>query len=131
MLLLKYGFPESFTNMFEALHRGMTANVCAGEVVSEKYSVTNKARLPTGPNAFLHLLSTLLDEAFGDMGDGVYIQSRQSADLFNVTHFRANTKTIRILMRELLFADDRALAAKVKHKIVYAFSGASKSWSDV
>ena len=46
-----------------------------------------------------------------DMGDGVYIQSRQSVDLFNVAHFRAKTKTTRILMRELLFADDSALVA--------------------
>ena len=37
--------------------------------------------------------------------------SRQSADLFNVIHFRAKTKTTRILMRELLFADDSALVA--------------------
>ena len=43
------------------------------------------------------------------MGDGVYIQSRQSADLFNVAHFRAKTKITRIMMRELLFVDDSAL----------------------
>ena len=53
----------------------------------------------------------MLDEAFRDMGDGIYIQSRQSADLFNVAHFRAKTKTTRILMRELLFADYSALVA--------------------
>ena len=35
------------------------------------------------------------------MGDGVYLQSRQSADLFNVAHFRAKTKTTPILMRKL------------------------------
>ena len=57
---------------------------------------------------FSIFLSAMLDEAFPDMGGGgVYIQSRQSADIFNVAHFRAKTKTTRILMRELLFADDR------------------------
>ena len=45
------------------------------------------------------------------VGDGVYIQSRQSADLFNIAHFRAKTKTTRILMRELIFADDSTLVA--------------------
>ena len=53
----------------------------------------------------------MLDEAFRDIGDGVYLQSRQNADLFNVAHFRAKTKTNRILMRGLLFADDSALVA--------------------
>ena len=58
------------------------------------------------------------------MGDGIYRQSRQSGDLFNVAHFRAKTKTTRILMRELLFADDIALVAhftEEMQKIVDAF----------
>ena len=65
------------------------------------------------------------------MGDGIYIQSRQSADLFNVAHFRAKTKTTQILIRELLFADDSALvaySAEEMQKIVDAFSDASKNF---
>jgi len=66
----------------------------------------------------------MLNETFRDMGDGVYIQSRQSADIFNVAHFRAKTKTTRILIRELLFADDSALvahSAEEKQKLVDVF----------
>ena len=73
----------------------------------------------------------MLDEAFRDMGDGVYIQSRQSTDLFDVALFRAKTKTTQILMRELLFADDCALvvhSAEEMQKIVDAFSDASKKF---
>ena len=75
----------------------------------------------------------MLVDAFRDMGDGVYIQSRQSADLFNVAHFRlrAKTKTTRILMRELLFADDSALVAQSAEemlKIVDAFSNAANKF---
>ena len=80
---------------------------------------------------FSIFLSAMLDEAFRDMGDGVYIQSRQSADLFKAAHFRAKTKTTRILMRELLFADDSALVAhstEEMQKIVDAFSDASKKF---
>ena len=65
------------------------------------------------------------------MADSVYIQSRQNAYLFNVAHFRAKTKTTRILMRELLFADDSALvahSAEEMQKIVDAFSDASKKF---
>ena len=73
----------------------------------------------------------MLDEAFRDMGDDIYIQSRQSTDLFSVAHFRAKTKTTRILMRELLFADDSALvahSAEEMQKIVDAFSDMSKKF---
>ena len=70
----------------------------------------------------------MLDEAFLDMGDGVYIQSRQSADLFNVAYFSAKTKTIQILTRELLFTDGNALVAHSAEELqtlVDAFSDAS------
>ena len=81
---------------------------------------------------FFISVSAMPDETFRDMGDGVYIQSRQSADLFNVALFRAKTKTTRILMRELLFADDTELvahSAEEIQKIVDAFSDASKKFS--
>ena len=72
--------------------------------------------------------STRLSET---MVDGIYIQSRQSADLFNVAHFREKTQTTWILMRELLFADDSALvahSAEEMRKIMDAFSDASKKF---
>ena len=65
------------------------------------------------------------------MGDGVYIQFKQSANLFNFAHFRAKTKTTRILVRELLFADVSALvahSAEELQKIVDAFSDASNKF---
>ena len=119
-LLRKYGCPEKFTTMIEALHTGMMANVSVGGEVSESFSVTNGVKQ-----------GSVLDEAFRDMGDGIYIHSRHSADVFNVAHFRAKTKTTRILMRELLFADDSALvahSAEEMQKIVDAFSDASKKF---
>ena len=106
--------------------RGMMANVSVGGGVSESFSVTNgvKQGCLLAPMLFSVFLSAMLDEAFRDMGDGIYIQSRQSADLFNVT--------TRILMRVQLFADDSALvahSAEKMQKIVDAFSDASKKFS--
>ena len=81
--------------------------------VSEYFSVTHgvKQGCVLAPTLFAFFIYAMLDEAFRDMRGGVYVQSRHSADLFNVAHFRAKTKTIRILMRELLFANDSALIA--------------------
>ena len=78
-LLRKYGCPEKFTTMIEALHTGMLANNVGGEV-SESFSVTNgvKQGCVLAPTLFSIFLSAMLDEALRDMGDGVYIQSRQS-----------------------------------------------------
>ena len=108
-----------------------------GVGVSESFSVTNGVKqgcvlTPTLFSTFLSIfLSATLDEAFRDMGGGVYIQSRQSADLFNVAHFRAKTKTTGILMKELLFAGDSALVAHSAgemQNIVDAFSNASNKF---
>ena len=64
-------------------------------LVFESFSVTNgvKQGYVLSPKLFSIFLLAMLDEAFRNMGDGVYIQSRQIADLFNVAHFRAKTKT--------------------------------------
>ena len=102
-------------------------------IVTIYKKVTNgvKQGCVLAPTLFSIFLSALLDEAFRDMGDGVYLQSRQSADLFNVAHFRAKTKTIMILMRELLFADDSALvahSAEEMQKNRGCFSNASKKF---
>ena len=81
------------------------------------------------PTLFSIFLLAMLNQAFRDIGDGVLIQSRQSVDPFDISNVRANTKTIRILMKELLFADDSVLvahSAEEMQKIEDAFSDASK-----
>ena len=131
-LLKKNGCPERFTTMIEAPHTGMVANVNVGGEVSESSRVTNgvKQGCILTPRSFpssYQQCSTMLSET----GGGVYIQARQSADPFNVAHFRAKTKTTRKLMRELLFADDSALVAhsdEEMQKKVDAFSNASKKF---
>ena len=117
--------------MIEALHTGMMANI--GGEVSESFSVTNgvKQGCVLARTLFSIYLSAMLDEAFRDMGDGAYIQSRHSADLFNVAHFRSKTKSNRIQMRELLFAHGSELVvqcAEDMQKIADAFSDASKKF---
>ena len=72
-LLRKYGCPEKFTTMI-----GMKANVTVGGEVLESFSFTNgvKQGCVLVLTLFSIFLSAMLDEAFQDMGDGVYIQSR-------------------------------------------------------
>ena len=53
----------------------------------------------------------MLEVAFKDTGEGIYIQTRQAADLFKVAHFKSRTLTTKHLVREMLFADDSALVA--------------------
>ena len=98
--------------MVEALHTGMMANVSIGGEVSESLCYKwGQARLCTGPHALLQLPISNARRGFpGHVGWRLHAV-QTSAELFNVAHFRAKTKTTRILMRELLFADDSTLVA--------------------
>ena len=120
-----------FDQCVEALLTGMMANVSVAGEVPESFSVTNGVKqgcvlAPTLFSIFLSI-SAMLDEAFRNMGDGVYIESRQTADLYNVIHFRA--KTTRILRRELLLADgvvpDRGCSLHFEHRVALNFAGKS------
>ena len=46
--------------------------------------------------------------AFTNSTQGVWIQTRPGADLFNIKQFRSAIKTKHILVRELMYADDTA-----------------------
>ena len=74
-LLRKYGCPEKFTTMIEALHTGMMANISVGGSLGISCSVTSgiKQSCVLAPTLFSIFLSAMIDEAFRDTGDGVYI----------------------------------------------------------
>ncbi|KAI8477889.1 hypothetical protein Bbelb_443750 [Branchiostoma belcheri] len=64
--------------------------------------------------------------------DGVYIHTRHDGKLFNLARLRAKTKTIRVLLRELLFADDAALASHSEQglqRLLDCFSSACHEFS--
>ena len=132
-LLRKYGCPEKFTKMIESLHTDMMAKVKEAGETSDSFPVSNgvKQGCVLAPTLFSIFLSAMLEDAFGELEEGVYIQSRHDANLFNASHFKAKTKTAQILIRELLFADDSALVAHTPEQmqlVIDAFSSASKKF---
>ena len=46
------------------------------------------------------------------MKECVYIQTRSGADLLNFSHFQSKTRTTKLLVREIPFADDSELLAR-------------------
>ena len=118
--------------MVEALHTGVMANVSVGGE-SQNHSV-----LQMGSGKVVHWLSrsspSSYQQCFTRLSETWGMVSTYSPDrtgLFNVAHFRAKTKTTRILMRELVFADGSAPVANSAEEvqiIVDPFSDASKKF---
>ncbi|GAA6107071.1 uncharacterized protein LOC118407100 [Tachysurus ichikawai] len=63
------------------------------------------------PTLFAIFFSMLLQYAFKDYSEGVYIHTRTDGKLFNIARLRAKTKVTEVVIRELLFADDAALTS--------------------
>jgi len=133
-VLRKFGCTEKVINMIKALHEGMNAKVVQGKDNSKAFAVTNgvKQGCVLAPTLFSIYLSAMLEVAFKDIQEGIYIQTRHTADLFNVAHFKSRTLTTKNLVREMLFADDSALVAhnatKMQH-LVDRFAKAAAQFS--
>ena len=63
------------------------------------------------PTLFGIFLSLILSYAFQKTEDGIYLHTRSDGELFNLARLISKTKTRTVLTREMLFADDAALAA--------------------
>ena len=113
---------------------GMQANVAMSGSVSGDFAVSNgvKQGCVLAPTLFSLYLSAMLEVAFKDIQEGVYIQTRKEADLFNVAHFKSTSRTTTKVVRELLFADDSALVAHTPDGIqalVDRFATAARQFS--
>ncbi len=83
------------------------------------------------PTLFAIFFSVLLQYAFKDCSDGVYIHPRANGKLFNIKRLREKTKVTEVLIRELLFADDAALTSHTEEglqQLVCRLSHACKEY---
>ena len=88
---------KKFTTMIESLYIAMIVNVRSVGEIPDIFAITNgvKQGCVLAPTLLSIFLSAMLEEAFRDMGDRVYIQSRQNADFFTVEYFRAKITAFR------------------------------------
>jgi len=59
----------------------------------------------------------MLEVAFEDSCEGVYMKTRKGADLFDVAHVKSKSNTATELVKDLLFAGDSTLVVLHSHAI--------------
>lgn len=69
------------------------------------------------PTLFGVFFSLLLRYAFRQSEDGIFLHTRSDGSLFNLARLRAKTKVHRVLIGEMLFADDAALTAHTEEAL--------------
>ena len=112
-ILQKIGCPPKLLTLITAFHKDMQSTVCFDGATSDAFPVSSgvKQGCVLAPTLFGIFFSMLLHYAFADCSEGVYIRTRSDGKLFNIARLRAKTKTLKVLIHELLFADDAALAS--------------------
>jgi len=111
-ILQRLGCPDTLLSIISGFHNHMQASVRYNGSTSKTFSVTRgvKQRCVVAPTLFAIYFSALLLRAFPSIF-GVLLHSRSSGKLFNLSRFRARSKTRRVFIRELLYADDAAFVA--------------------
>ena len=114
-ILEKAGCPPLFVSIIRSFHDDMKVSVKVGSDKSAPFLVTSgtKQGCVLAPLLFSIFFSLMLHVAFKDSKDGVDIESRFDRGLCRTSniHFNSKTKVTMSTIRDLLFADDCALAS--------------------
>jgi hypothetical protein len=112
-VLRKIGCPPKLLALIVSFHENTMGTVqCSGRS-SNSFPTDSgvKQGCVLAPTLFGIFFSVLLSDAFDGSQDGVWIHTRHDGGLFNLARLRSKTKIKKVLLRELLFADDAALVA--------------------
>ena len=110
-LLQSIGCPPKLSKIITSFHEEMQGTVQFDGSSSEPFLIKSgvKQDCVLAPTLFSILFSLLLGYAFKGNEEGAYIHTRSDGSLFNLSRLRAKTKVRKVLIREMLFADDAGL----------------------
>ena len=130
-ILKRLGCPDTLLSILMGFHDNMQASVQFNGSKSEKFPVNCgvKQGCVLAPTLFGICFSALLHRAFPDPS-GILLHTRSSGKLFNLSRLRARTKVRRVLIRELLYADDAAIVAHSETELQSLCSSFAKACSE-
>ena len=132
-LLNKIGCPPKLLSIIESFHKDMKGVISFDGASSEAFSIKSgvKQGCVLAPTLFGIFFSMLLSYAFKNTTEGVYLHTRSSGKLFNLARLKAKTKVRKVLIREMLFADDAAVISHTEkglQELIDRFSSACEKF---
>ena len=118
-ILPKIGCPPKLLSLIESFHTNMKGIVQYDGSTSEPFDIHSgvKQGCVLAPTLFGIFFAELLKHAFGTAKEGVYLHTRSDGRLFNLARLRAKTKVREVLIRDMLFADDAAVATHTQAQL--------------
>ena len=105
--------------MIESFHTNTGGTVQFNGSSSEPFEIRSgvKQRCVLAPTLFGIFFGMLLKHAFDTTKEGIYLRTRSDGRLSNLARLRAKTKVRKVLIRDMLFADDAAVATHTQEEL--------------
>ena len=113
--ILPIGIPPKVVKIIRCFHNGMNARLVSGSE-DDEFPVTNgvKQGCTLAQTLLSFLFSMMLLSAFKDSDPGIQITYRTDGGIFNTQRLKAKTKVSKSFVRDLLYANVRAIVALSK-----------------
>ena len=110
-VLPKIGCQPKLQSMIESFHTDTKGTVQFNDSSSKPFEIRSgvKQGCVLAPTLFVGFFGLLLKHAFDTTTEGIYIRTRLDGRLFNLARLRAKTRVRKVLIRDMLFADDAAI----------------------
>ena len=128
-LLQRIDCLPTLLSIITSFHTTMLSTVSFNGSMSQPFEIRGgvKQGCVLAPALFSIYFSLLLTYAFQASTNGIYMHTRHDGKLFNLAHLKAKTEITRVLIRELLFADDATFASHTEdglQRLMASFSQA-------
>ena len=132
-VLQRIGCPPKLQNLIESFHSNMKGTVQFNGGFSEPFDIRRSVKLGCilAPTLFGIFFALILKHAFGSATEAIYLRIRSDGGLFNLARLKAKTKVREVLIRDMLFADDAAVASHTQQELqslMKCFSQACKDF---
>ena len=118
-VLPKIGCQPKLQSMIESFHADTKGTVQFNGSFSEPFEIRSGVQqgCVLAPMLFGTVLGLLLKHVLDTITEGIYFRTRSDDRLFNLARLRANTKLRMDLIRDMLFADDAAVATHTQEEL--------------
>ena len=126
------GCPSRLHSLIESFHCNMKGTVQFNGNLSEPFDIRSgvKQGCVLAPTLFGIFFALLLRHAFGTAQEGIYLRTRSDGRLFNLARLKARTKVRETIIRDVLFADDAAVATHTERELQLLMDRFSQACKD-
>ena len=113
------GCPPKLQNMIEYFHTDTMGTVQFNDSFSEPFEIRSgvKQGCVLAPMLFGTVFGLLLKHVLDTPTEGIYFHTSSDDRLFNLARLRAKTMVRKDLIRDMLFADDAAVATHTQEEL--------------